>query len=115
MTHDELMDKTNWWQSKENIRLWPCSIQAEETKTCGWALHSTNQLDQEALSDEISKGIRRRVARRWRIASTGVRTSRMERRPKQQDEVRDLHFEINAKNIHIGIPMLERIHGSTGD
>ncbi len=93
-THDELMEEAHWWLSKENIILCPAAIQAEETKTCRWALYSTNQMNREALTDEISRRIGLRVAMRWRIISTGKKTTRPKGQSHKTDEVRAIHFGV---------------------
>ncbi len=64
LTHDHLIKENHWWLSQKQMNLWECTIQANKTAQCGWALYSTNQIDQEALVADISKWISHPVAAR---------------------------------------------------
>ncbi len=95
--------------------LWECAIQAEETTTCGWALYSTNQLDQETLATEISKQVGRPVMACWRIISSGLQGNKLVSKRGQNDELRALHFECDVKDVLVVMPQLEKIYSLSGD
>ncbi len=71
LTHQELMEEMSWWLNNERMGLWESAIQLEATGNCGWALYSMNQINKEALTEELSRRIGKTVAAWWRIISMG--------------------------------------------
>ncbi len=55
LLYKHLKKETGSSLSQERMGMWESAIQEEETKTHGWALYSTNQMNQDALFLEISQ------------------------------------------------------------
>ncbi len=55
------------------------------------------QINKDALTDEISKSIGKKVAVRWRIILTGVHANWIEgKSQKNHKEAHSIHFECDA-------------------
>ncbi len=65
------MEKMSWRLNKERMGLWELAIQLEASENCGWPIYSTNHINKEVLTEEISKRIGKTVAAWWRIILTG--------------------------------------------
>ncbi len=61
--------------TQERMVLWELEIHTQDTKTCGWTLYLTIQINQETVTMEILKRVGWTVAARSKIIFVGFQAS----------------------------------------
>ncbi len=99
------------------MSLWEAAIQSESTENCRWAQYSTNQMNWEALMEELSRRIGQTVVARWQIILMGIRGPRNQGKSQFQksEEVWALHFECDSQDADVVTPTLQRSYSSSGE
>ena len=107
-SYDDVQSSIDWFLKSNNHGMWERPLQAEESKSVGWLLYSTREMDRVRLQDILTGKLQMNVGLRWRFINSGARGA-----IPREERVSAIHIEVETKNFGAAKSRLEQIYSST--
>jgi hypothetical protein len=99
-----IMEEIGYWLKEQSSGLWMRQLQTDRTHLVGWALYSTNQMNELLLGAAIEVKTGVAVSIRWRMISTGQRGQ-----IPVNEQVKALHLEVAWKDYNKSVSRLQSV------
>jgi len=99
------MEEIGYWLKEQSSRLWMRQLQTDRTHLVGWALYSTNQMNELLLGAAIEAKTGVAVSICWRMISTGQRGQ-----IPVNEQVKALHLKVAWKDYNKSVSRLQSVY-----